>query len=148
MRTLNLVDLLGGVGQGQLRLFGPLNEQCKVHGGNDQLVSRMAAGLAGQVETSRALVALRATGSRYTLDVDGGPSVVADRVVLALPFSMLRERVDISGATFPEVKRRAITELGMGRTRNSHCSSPRDIGAPSAATMTASAIADIKARGK
>ncbi|WP_310568899.1 FAD-dependent oxidoreductase [Gemmatimonas sp.] len=113
--ALNLVYLLGGVGQGQLRLFGPSNEKSKVRGGNDQLVARMAAGLSGQVETSRALIAVRATGSRWTLDFDGGAPVLADRVVLALPFSVLRERVDIGGANFPEVKRRAIAELGMGR---------------------------------
>lgn len=113
--ALNLVYLLGGVGQGQLRLFGPSNEKYKVRGGNDQIVARMAAGLANQVETSRALIALRATGSRWTLDFDAGPSVVTDRVVLALPFSVLREYVDFTGAGFPEVKRRAIAELGMGR---------------------------------
>ena len=113
--ALNLVYLLGGVGQGQLRLFGPSNEKYKVRGGNDQIVGRMAAGLAGQLETSRALVAVRATGSRWTLVFDRGRPVVADRVVLALPFSVMRERVDLTGAGFPEVKRRAIAELGMGR---------------------------------
>ena len=113
--ALNLVYLLGGVGQGQLRLFGPSNEKYKVRGGNDQIVARMSAGLAGQLETSRALVAVRATGSRWTLDFDRGQPVLADRIVLALPFSVLRERVDLTGAGFPEVKRRAIAELGMGR---------------------------------
>jgi monoamine oxidase len=35
-------------------------------------------------------------------------------VVLALPFSVLRERVNHAAAGFPIAKRRAITELGMG----------------------------------
>ncbi|MBY0488325.1 MAG: FAD-dependent oxidoreductase [Gemmatimonadaceae bacterium] len=113
--ALNLVYLLGGVGQGQLRLFGPSNEKYKVRGGNDQIVSRLAAGLAGQIETGKALVALRATGSRWTLDFDDRTSVITDRLVLAIPFSVMRDRVDLRNAGFPALKQRAIAELGMGR---------------------------------
>ena len=39
--------------------------------------------------------------------------MTVDRVVLALPFSVMRERVDWSTAGFPVAKSRAITELGM-----------------------------------
>lgn len=113
--ALNLVYLLGAVGQGQLRLFGPSNEKYKVRGGNDQIVSQLAARLDGQIETGRALAAIRVMGSQWQLDFDDRSRVLADRVVLALPFSVLRERVDVSAAGFPEVKRRAVTELGMGR---------------------------------
>lgn len=113
--ALNLVYLLGGVGQGQLRLFGPSNEKYKVRGGNDQIVSRLASGLDGQIETGRALVALRAAGSQWDLVFSDGSAMRADRVVLALPFSVLRERVDLTGAGFPALKQRAIAELGMGR---------------------------------
>jgi monoamine oxidase len=112
--ALNLVYLLGAVGQGQLRVFGPSNEKYKVCGGNDLLVQRMAALLGGQVETGAALTSLAAAGSGWSLGFDGHASVSADRVVLALPFSILRERVDWSGAGFPAVKARAIRELGMG----------------------------------
>ncbi|MES2524519.1 MAG: NAD(P)/FAD-dependent oxidoreductase [Gemmatimonadota bacterium] len=113
--ALNLIYLMGAVGQGQLRLFGPSNEKYKVRGGNDQLVSGMAASLHGQIVTGKALTALRANGSGWTLDFDDRTSVNADRVVLALPFSVLRERVSLKGAAFPLQKVRAIAELGMGR---------------------------------
>jgi monoamine oxidase len=112
--ALNLVYLLGASGQGQLRLFGPSNEKYKVRGGNDQLVTRMAAALGGRVEAGRVLEAVRRAGSRWTLAFQGGPERTFDRVVLALPFSLLR-KVDTAGAGFPEAKRRAIAELRMGR---------------------------------
>jgi monoamine oxidase len=113
--ALNLLYLLGASGQGQLRLFGPSNEKYKVRGGNDLLVARMAAALGGQLSTGRALARVRRAGSAWALGFDAGPEVTADRVVLALPFSVLRARVDTSGAGFPEPKRRAIAELAMGR---------------------------------
>ncbi len=113
--ALNLIYLLGGVGQGQVRLFGPSNEKYKVRGGNDQLASRMEEQLAGQVAKGFELTSVAtALGGRWALGFRGGATVIVDRVVLALPFSILRERVDFSGAGFPAVKARAIRELGMG----------------------------------
>ena len=71
--ALNLIYLLGAVGQGQLRLFGPSNEKYKVRGGNDRIVSALAAALAGRVATGKALEAIRAArGSGWTLDFDDG----------------------------------------------------------------------------
>ena len=112
--ALNLVYLLGSVGQGNPRLFGTSNEKYKVRGGNDLIVARMAAALAGRIETGAALRAIVQRGSRYELLFDGRAAVTVDRVVLAMPFSVMRERVDIAGAGFSPRKRTAIAELGMG----------------------------------
>jgi monoamine oxidase len=112
--ALNLVYLLGGMGQGQPRLFGPSNEKYKVRGGNDLIVQRLAAALPGQIVTGAPLTAIARAGSAYTLSFQGRAAVTADRVVLALPFSVLRERVNRSRAGFDAVKERAIRELGMG----------------------------------
>lgn len=113
--TLNLLYLLGGVGQGQIRIFGASNEKYKVRGGVDQIVSRMAAALSGQIVTGKALSAVTARGSGWVLDFDDRTSVTADRVILALPFSVLRDRVSLRNAGFSAVKMRAIRELGMGQ---------------------------------
>jgi monoamine oxidase len=113
--ALNLVYLLGQRGQGQLRLFGASNEKYKVRGGNDLIVQGLADALRGQIETGAALTAIaRTADGRYTLSFRNRPSVTAQRVVLALPFSVLRERVDIAAAGFSTLKRTAIRELGMG----------------------------------
>jgi monoamine oxidase len=117
--ALNLLYLLGYIGQGKLRLFGPSNEKYHVRGGNDQITDRLAAALGnGQIVKGSELVAIRLTsGGSYNLTFRQGgttKTVGADRVVLALPFSILRRSVDFAKAGFGREKTRAIRELGMG----------------------------------
>ncbi|MEP6909868.1 MAG: NAD(P)/FAD-dependent oxidoreductase [Actinomycetota bacterium] len=122
--SLNLLYLLGYSGQGNLRIFGPSNEKYHVRGGNDQVSSRLESALTGQITLGSELVAIRLnTDGSYTLSFRQGGStrtVPADRVVLALPFSILRASVDISRAGFNSVKRTAISELGMGTNSKLH----------------------------
>jgi monoamine oxidase len=121
--SLNMLYLLGYSGQGQLRIFGPSNEKYHVRGGNDQIPRRLAAALQDQIVTDSELVAIRrALDGSYRLTFDSGGStttVAADRVVLALPFSILRG-VDYSKAGFSPVKKTAIQELGMGTNSKLH----------------------------
>jgi monoamine oxidase len=116
--ALNLLYLLGYSGQGKLRLFGPSNEKFHVRGGNDQIVQAMVAALKGQITRDSQLVGIaRTAAGRYTLTFLQGTTtrtVTADRVVLALPFSLLRSSVDFSKAGFDLNKTRAIRELPMG----------------------------------
>jgi monoamine oxidase len=118
--SLNLLYLLGFSGQGQLRIFGPSNEKFAIRGGCDQLAARLAAQLPGQIQTGQELVAVRQSGGTVTLTFRRGTRlVVADKVVLALPFSILRS-LDLSGAGFQQRKRTAIAELGMGTNAKLH----------------------------
>ncbi|HEX8103084.1 MAG TPA: FAD-dependent oxidoreductase [Solirubrobacteraceae bacterium] len=116
--SLNLLYLLGYSGQGQLRLFGPSNEKFHVRGGNDLIVKGLCQAVGSQIRTGSELIAIaRTTGGRYTLTFREGSAtrtVTAGRVILALPFSILRASVDYSKAGFSAVKVRAIRELGMG----------------------------------
>jgi monoamine oxidase len=119
--ALNLLYLLGYSGQGQLRIFGPSNEKYRVRGGNDQIASRLADTLAGQIVAGTPLTAIRRNGDgTYQLSFQGAADVTADQVVLALPFSMLRAGVDYSKAGFNKVKRDAIAKLGMGTNSKLH----------------------------
>ena len=122
--SLNLLYLLGYSGPGRLRIFGPSNEKYHVRGGNDQIPARLAAALGGQITLGSQLVAVRRTaGGAYTLTFREGGStrtVTADRVVLALPFSILRHSVDLSQAGFSSLKRVAIAEQGMGTNSKLH----------------------------
>ncbi len=115
--SLNLLYLLGYSGQGQLRLFGPSNEKYHVRGGNDRIVAALATQLGGQIVSGSALtkIAQRVDGG-YDLTLRrAGKSVVqtVDRVVLALPFAVLRT-LDFARAGFSDRKVRAIAEQGMG----------------------------------
>jgi monoamine oxidase len=122
--SLNMLYLLGYVGAGQFRTFGKSDEKYHVQGGNDLLVSGMAAQLDSQIRTGLELVAIKRTASGgYTLTFMNGSGttpVAADHVVLALPFSILRSSVDWSKAGFDKVKTIAIKELPMGTNSKLH----------------------------
>jgi monoamine oxidase len=94
------------------------DERWHVTGGNDQIVTGMVGQLpSGTIETDRTLVALAANGDgSYTLTFASGAGttqVTAQSVVLALPFTTLRN-VDLSRAGLSPLKTTAITTLGMG----------------------------------
>jgi monoamine oxidase len=123
--SLNMLYLLGYSGQGQLRIFGPSNEKYHVRGGNDQIATRLEGLLPGQIVKNSALVAIRQNSNNtYSLTFQKSDltteTVSADRVVLALPFSILRSSVDYSSAGFKALKQTAIKELGMGTNSKLH----------------------------
>jgi monoamine oxidase len=122
--SLNMLYLLAFSGQGQLRIFGPSNEKYHVVGGNDQIATGLANALQGQIRLGAAMSSIRrnSDGSyRVSFDLAGGGSTTAtaDRVVLALPFSILRT-LDYSKAGFADLKKTAIQELGMGTNSKLH----------------------------
>jgi monoamine oxidase len=123
--SLNMLYLLGYIGQGNLRIFGPSNEKYHVRGGNDQIAGRLGERIGhARISTGTALVAIRRnTSGTYTLTFESGSrrwDVVADHVVMAIPFSILRRKVDYRRAGFRPVKVTAIEELGMGTNSKLH----------------------------
>jgi monoamine oxidase len=92
------------------------DERYHVLGGNDQIVAGLAAALPdGTIHLDAPLQALSKLGDgSFSLSFGGlAGAVSADRVVLALPFTTLRE-VDLSAAGLSRRKRRCIDDLGMG----------------------------------
>ena len=122
--ALNLLYLLGYSGQGQLRIFGPSNEKYHVRGGNDQLATGLAQRLGGRITVGSELTAIRATaGGRWELtfrQANATRTITADRVVLAIPFSIMRSSVEFSRAGFERLKVTAIREQGMGTNSKLH----------------------------
>jgi monoamine oxidase len=118
--SLNMLYLLGYAGPGQMRIFGKSNEKYHVLDGNDQIPERLAANLKGQINPGWELSAVaRNSDGTWTLSFNGGRTVKADRVVLAIPFSILRS-VNLHKAQFEPRKMRAINELGMGTNTKMH----------------------------
>lgn len=118
--SLNMLYLLGYSGQGQMRIFGPSNEKYHVVGGNDQIPERLAANLSGQINMGYELTAVaRNTDATWTLSFSNGRTTKVDRVIIAIPFSMLRG-VNLKKAQFEPRKLRAINELGMGTNSKLH----------------------------
>ena len=122
--ALDLIFLTGNNPRSSLVPLPGVDEKYHVVGGNDQLVSAMAGQLAeGAIEPGHRLVALRenASGSHtLTFEVDARTvDVVADHVVLALPFSTLRD-VDLDHAGLTSQKLRVVRTLGMGQNAKIH----------------------------
>jgi monoamine oxidase len=118
--ALNLVYLLAFQPDPEtFEIFGESDERFHISGGNQQLPQAIARhlGLGTVVQRGMRLVRLRQTANgRYRLSFESHGTtteVVADYVVLALPFAVLRE-IDTSEAGFDALKRRAIRELGNG----------------------------------
>jgi monoamine oxidase len=125
--ALNLVYLLGqddSVPSGRqpksTPALGGANEKWHIHGGNDQLITGLIERLpAGTLNLEQKLVALRsASNGSYVCTFQSGAStqdVAADHVVLALPFTTLRQ-VDLTGVvdTIAPLHMTAINEEPLG----------------------------------
>jgi monoamine oxidase len=122
--SLNLLYLLGYRGQGQLRIFGASNEKYRINGGNDQLAKALAGAIGWpRISLGTELVAIATNGTRFDLWLTKGGSSFKqtyDKVLLALPFSILRSSVDYSKAGFEPRKITAIQKQGMGTNSKLH----------------------------
>ena len=123
--SLNLVYLLGfSPVPGNFSVFGASDERYHLVGGNERLPKAVAAALpAGSVQLNTALTGIvQNTDGTYTLTFKNPIrtfKTVADRVVMAIPFSILRTILNGSGAYraagFDNLKKTAITQLGYGQ---------------------------------
>ena len=122
--ALDLIVLLTGNPRSSLYPLPGDDERYTIVGGNDQLVSGMIGDLpSGAVRHDHVLVAIREHADRtigLVFDV-AGKSVekTADMVVLALPFSTLRD-VDLGRSGLSNTKRRVIRTMGMGTNAKIH----------------------------
>jgi monoamine oxidase len=113
--SLNLLTLIGTDLDAEFAVFGESDQRFKVRGGNEQITQALAQTLESCMNVEHRLVRMRRNGHgvSLTFDVAGSAREVRiDGVVLALPFTLLRQ-VDL-GDTLPPAKRRVIDELGYG----------------------------------
>jgi len=117
--SLNLIYLLAFQAKpGKMQIYGKSDERYHVVGGNDQIPKAIAASLpAGSVLGGWRLTSIALTsGGAYSLTFStagGTQTVVADRVIMTVPFSVLRG-LNYSSAGFDKLKKTAITQLGYG----------------------------------
>jgi monoamine oxidase len=107
------------------------DERFRVAGGNDMVVQGLQDALPAQaIRTGHALEAAWMRGDgRLGLRFSGLASdVVADRVVFALPFTVLRD-LDLSRLPLSSRKRRAIAQLAMGTNAKLNLQLDRSIAA-------------------
>jgi monoamine oxidase len=89
-----------------------------IEGGNDQIATLVAKELGARLISATALVAMKQLwDGRFRLSFAQGSNQfdkVYDRVILALPFSVMRVAVDFGRAGFRPLKVQAIETLPMG----------------------------------
>lgn len=89
-----------------------------IEGGNDQIATIIGAELGARLISATALSAIRTMADgRISLTFTQGANTfdrVYDRVILALPFAVMRAAVDFSKARFSDLKVQAINTLPMG----------------------------------
>lgn len=118
--ALNLVYVLGyNAKPGNFRIFGASNERYHIDGGNEQLPLAIVADLSGRgisIQTGMRMSSIaRQSGGTYALSFDGkSKAVIADHVIMALPFATLR-KLDYARAGFDALKDTAIQQLGRAR---------------------------------
>src|SRR5438034_64226 len=128
--SLNLVYLLGfSSNPGNFQIFGASDERYHIAGGNERLPQAIAAALTlGTVQLNTALTGiLRKSDGTYKLSLKSGnttTSTVVDRVIMAIPFSILRtiltSDLDYQTAGFTPLKQTAISQLGYGKNAKLH----------------------------
>ena len=114
--TLNFLGFMRLNRQSKFEPFGVSDERFHLLDGNDGIVGGLAHKLRGPVATGARLTRLsRAASGRYQLFFNGSSKPeVADIVVLAIPFTVLRQ-VDLDPSLgFSPDKLRAIATLGYG----------------------------------
>jgi monoamine oxidase len=126
--ALNLIYILGYDDSASAQGYQPTNspilagtdQKYHIKGGNDQIIAKMGSELpAGTIMLGPQLVKLGNNGDgTYTCwfqdaSAGGTYSIVADHVVLAIPFTTLRH-VDLSNARLSPLKMQAIGNLQLG----------------------------------
>jgi monoamine oxidase len=122
--ALDLIEITAPSQRSSLELLPGDDERYHIRGGNDQIVSAVLAQLPpGAVQGDHELLALSENADRsvtLSFQVSGQVlDVVADLVVLALPFSTLRN-VELSGSGLSAAKLNVIATMGMGSNAKLH----------------------------
>jgi len=113
--ALNFITMIGtSTAAGDFKIFGDSDERYKIKDGNAKLINSLIKVLETQIETDRKLESIRQNNNaKYTLSFSRGDDVIADAVILALPFINLRN-VEFSQNLFTSAKLKTIRELGYG----------------------------------
>ncbi len=118
--SLNLIDFINPDTSKGFQVFGDSDEAWRVEGGNGRLTDALAAKLmAGttEVRLERRLRRIETAEGAIRLEfaTEKGPAAhTYERVILALPFTVLRQVAGVFDLDLSEDKKRAIQEMGYG----------------------------------
>lgn len=116
---LNLIDFINPDTSKGFEIFGDSDEAWRIHGGNETLPATLMERLRGQVDLQLghrlAKIAERDGKMALTFATkQGGRTVKHDRVILAMPFTVLRAVEGVFDLPLSTAKKRCIREMGYG----------------------------------
>ncbi|MEH7074514.1 flavin monoamine oxidase family protein [Neobacillus drentensis] len=121
--ALNLLYLLGYAQKENFLMYGDSDECFHIRGGNDQLPALLAKNLDGHIQFNSQLIKMEQTKQNNIRLIFRNKEkeweVFADKVILAIPVSILRT-IDYQNTSFRPLKNIAIEELGMGINAKLH----------------------------
>ena len=117
--SLNMVDFITTDLAKPFSMFGPSDEIYRIKGGSSALIKALVAALENKIEMKQGF-ALTELGQKdkqivMSFDAPGGAQTVSyDAVILALPFTKLRQVKDLEDLKLGADKLKCINELGYG----------------------------------
>jgi monoamine oxidase len=117
--SLNMVDFITTDMSKPFSMFGESDEVFRIKGGSSALIKALVDALKNKIDMKQgyALTALDHKGGQIVMgfDAPGGPASESyDAVILALPFTKLRQVKGLEGLRLGAEKLKCIRELGMG----------------------------------
>jgi monoamine oxidase len=110
---LQLLSLLASVDGNQVDLTSGSDESYSVQGGSGLITDRLGQAISGQIQTQMVLQQLIFNGKTYRLTFKNNQTIEADTVILALPFSILRN-IDLQ-VRLPDLFRTMIQDVNLGK---------------------------------
>ena len=117
--SLNMVDFIATDLAEPFQMFGESDEVFRIKGGSSALITALVTALENKVDMKQgyALTSLDTKGEQIVMGFDaaGTPASESyDAVILALPFTKLRQVKGLEGLDLGEEKLKCIRELGYG----------------------------------
>ena len=111
--ALQLIYNLTTVAGDEVTVLGGSDETYVVRGGSSKIIDSLAAAIPQQIQTKKRLVQIKSYNNGYRLSFRDRSAVDADYVIIAIPFSVLRD-VDIQVELEPKF-RKFIQEVDLGK---------------------------------
>lgn len=110
--ALQLLFMLPTVAGNKVEVLSDSDETFVVEGGNGKIIDRLAQKLSGQIFLGRHLSQIQSRGSGFHLTFSGNHTVDADYVIVAIPFTVLRDvKIEVD---LPDKLRSFINEANLG----------------------------------
>jgi monoamine oxidase len=119
--AMNLLGMISPDASSGFKVYGESDEAFRIAGGSSSLTDELARRLDGRAEIFKGhrLASIADTGEKIALTFDvgikaGAKTAKYSRVILALPFPLLREVVGWDSLALSDSKKKAVRELGWG----------------------------------